>query len=334
MLERIALEATVRSPDRNSRSTTTAPVEAFQAEPSPHHTAARENLAPVLQASPRWARRSYWLLIAGVLASVLYGAFGTISEYAEGPAVIQIPGRTDIVAAYPGTVATIEVAPGELVQTGQVLVRFRDMAEPGELLPLTREYDLNLIALLRNPADVAARQALSAVRVQKALAEGRLESRILRAPLEGEVCDIRGRAGQYVSAGDIIMSLAQQGPPPRVVVLLPGRYGPQLTPGMRLSLKLDGYESVTLESTVKTVAFEIIGPREVARYLGRGAGDTVSTLGPVALVTGVLPTHGFVEGSRSYRYHEGMMGRATVRTGSKRALFKLLPALEEWSETR
>ncbi|HEX2164528.1 MAG TPA: hemolysin D, partial [Thermoanaerobaculia bacterium] len=123
--------------------------------------------------------------------------------------------------------------------------------------------------------------------------------------------------------------LAGEGGELRVVALFPGRYRPELRPGMALRLELDGYRDAVQELTVERVSEEVVGPAEARRVLGSEIGDAVELAAPVVFATARLPADGtFRRGGERYRYHEGLRGTAEVAVRSERALVALVPGLD------
>jgi biotin carboxyl carrier protein len=291
--------------------------------------------ADPLRISPTWTRISYWVLVFALAAFLVYSLLGRVDEYAAGVAVVEMGGRTDLTALDSGTVAAVAAAPGERVQAGQVLVRFDDARERAELERAEREFALQLVNRLRDPADRNAEQALIALRAQRELARAQLERRSLRAPAAGTVADVWVRPGQYLQPGQAVLSLAgatgttgTPAPEPSVAVLLPGQYRPQIRPGMPMRLEISGYRYAYQKLTVGSVGDEVIGPGEAQRYLAPGVADALSVSGPVVIVRARLPSATFTAEGKTYRYHDGMHGQAEIRVRSDRILFALIPALK------
>ena len=179
-----------------------------------------------------------------------------------------------------------------------MLVRFYDAEERAQLARVATEFQLQLVRVLRDPADQAASQALTSLRAQRELAEARLEERTLRAPADGTVSDVRIRPGQQLQPGDPILSLVAPDAPCVIVAMLPGHMRPQLKPGMSLRLELDGYRYAYRDVVVDAVGDEIIGPAELRRYLGPELADTIQVNGPTLLVRAHLPTSTFAANGR------------------------------------
>jgi len=60
-------------------------------------------LGDVLRLTPRWTRWTYPMLVASFVAAAAYGIFGTLHEYAAGPALVWFSGRTHVTTTAPGT---------------------------------------------------------------------------------------------------------------------------------------------------------------------------------------------------------------------------------------
>jgi len=284
--------------------------------------------ADPLRISPSWARWSYWVLVATLAAFLAYAWLGTVDEYASGVAVVETGGRADLTARTAGTVVGVDVAPGQRVETGQLLVRFDDARERADLERAEREFNLQLINRLRDPASSAAEQALIGLRAERELARARLEERAFRAPAAGVVNDVLVRPGQYLQPGQTVLSLAAGGTEPTVTVVLPGQYRPLLRPGQPLRLEISGYRYAYQKLVVGTVSDEVIGPGEAQRALGPAIAQTVQVTGPVVVAKARLPSSTFVAEGKTYRYHNGMQGTAEVRIRRDRLLVVLVPGLK------
>jgi len=281
----------------------------------------------LLRADPRWMQWTYRLLLAVLVATLLFSVLGTVREYASGPAVVRLGGRTDLRATAAGTVSEVAVVRGEPVAAGQVLVRLHGAQEAAELERIEREIELQLINRLRDPADAAAERSLLSLRAERELARSRVAERELRAPAAGAVDDVRVRPGQPVAPGQVLVTLAGPGGERTVIALLPGEYRPQLKPGMELRMELQGYRYAYQNLTVTDVGGEVVGPAEARRYLGDEIADAATLGGPVVLVTARLPSLTFQAEGKTRRFHDGMWGKAEVRVRSERILIALIPAL-------
>src|SRR5205823_7767774 len=165
------------------------------------HRAQAGSRGALLRMSPAWTRYSYWLVVIVVVGAGLYAALGTLHEYAMGPALIRAERRREVTARAAGTVSAMVVQPGQRVAAGELLMRFHDADEAAEADRLEREFNLQLIKMLRDPNDQAARQSLTSLRAQKERAATLLEERAIKAPISGLVSDVRIRPGPHLNAG-------------------------------------------------------------------------------------------------------------------------------------
>jgi membrane fusion protein (multidrug efflux system) len=305
----------------------------FRQEALQHYAEYRAH-GNLLRLSPRWAAWAYGLLVAVLVVGALYAVFGTVYEYASGPAIVRIEGRTDLTARAAGTVADVLVRPGQRVAEGELLVRFYLSQEGAELDRIQHEFDGQLVKILRDPADQAARQALTSLRAQRELAQAHLEERSVRAPQAGVVSDIRIRRGQHLDPGDRLLTMVGAEARCAVVALLPGQYRPLLRPGMALRLELTGFKYAYRELQIDSIGDELVGPSEVKRYLGQDLADTVAVAGPVVIVQAHLPTSTFVANHRAFHYYDGMPGTAEARVRAESILVTLVPGLKAIFESR
>jgi hypothetical protein len=281
-----------------------------------------------LHISPAWTRWTYWTLIAALVGALVFTVVGEVKEYASGLAVVWMGTRDDVTAEAPGTVGAVEVAPGQRVRAGQVLVRLHEAQEAAELARLDQEFELQLLNRLRDPSDTGAEQALIGLRTQRQLASERLGERTLRAPSDGVASDVRVRPGQYLAAGQQVLSIVRDQDRPTVVVLLPGEFRPLVRRGMPIRFEISGYRYAYQQLTVDSVGDEVVGPAEARRYLGAEIGDTVQPAGPVVILKARLPRPTFQAEGRSYRFHNGMHGNAEVEVRREKILLTLVPGLK------
>ena len=299
----------------------------FRAEAMRAHAVA-EHEGDVVRVSSSWIRWTYWALVAMLIGAGAYMSVGTIAQYSAGPAVVRVDGRTDVTAVEPGTIVSVDVVAGQRVSAGDVIARFHDAPETAELAGIRREFDAHLRNRMLDPSDQSSAAALRALRGRKDAAEARLAARVLRAPRDGLVGDVRVRPGQHLATGQLVVSITDDDPMLELVALLPGADRPMLRPGMTLRLHLAGYRDATTDLAVKSIADDVIGATEARRYLGHEIADSVPVFGSVVLVTARLPSSTFVADGQKYHFHDGMVGRAEVRVSSRSIARTLIPGLE------
>lgn len=291
-----------------------------------HVNASRQS--HLLRFEPLWARLAYSLLLVTCGVALLYSIVARVDEYAGGVAVIESEGRVDIIAHTGGTVASVNVRPGQRVEPGQLLARLYAAGEAAELERIEQELELKMIELLLDPGDPGVRSTIVSLDAQRDLAASRLEERSLRAPHTGIVNDVRIRAGQDLQAGDVALSLLGERAGFRVIAVLPGQYRPLIRPGMSLRLELLGFPYAYQTVAIEHVSDEVVGPAEVRRYLRQPISDALQAPGPVILVEASLPGRSFSVQGRELGFHEGMMARAEVSVRSERIIATLIPGLD------
>lgn len=300
----------------------------YRQEALDHYATQVREQGDILHILPAWTRWMYWLLLGVLGTGALYGVVGTVDEYAAGPAVVQLDGKVDLTSHDAGLVSSVEVKPGQKVRAGQELVTFVSAEEAATVERLRHEFELQLVRYLKDPSDSAARQALTSLRAEQELAEARLAARMLRAPSDGIVTDVRVQPGQYLTVGVSVLSLVPDQASPVLMAFLPGQYRPYLRPGTPVRLELDGFRYEYREATVEHVGDQIIGPSEVRRALGPGLGDAFDFKGTFILVRARLPSRTFESEGVPYDYFDGMPARAEARVRSESILLTLVPALK------
>jgi len=281
----------------------------------------------VLRISPAWTRYGFWSLVALVVAALVYSVVGSIKEYAQGPAFVRAEGNLELTATVSGTVAAVHVEPGQRVTEGALLVEFHVVQEAAELERIDREIELQLVRVMRDLNDQAARQALTSLQAQRELARAHVDERSVRAPRAGVVSDIRIRAGQLLTQGQPILSIVAPESRFSVLALVPGQYRPLLQKGSALRLELSGFPYVYTNLTVDSIGQEVIGPTEAKRFLGPEVADALPISGPVVLVKAWLPAATFISEGQTFNYYNNVPGTAEVVVRERSVLLTLVPAL-------
>lgn len=304
------------------------PNEIFRSEAVAHHAAALGRRGSVLRLYPVWTGWAYGLLLLTFVAALVFSAIVHVNEYASGPAVVRVEGRTVLTAVQAGTIVAVAAQPGQRVSTGEVLAWLDDSREHAELDSVLSEIELQTRNLLLDLDNMGARQSLTNLQGSRKLLEREIENRRIRAPHDGVVSDVRARLGQHVAPGEVVLSLTGPESSFTLVALLPGNSRPQLRPGEPLRLELVGYRYSYLRLTIDSVGDEIVGPVEARRYLGSDVTDAMALSGPVVVVKAKLPNATFTNDEREYGFFDGMLGNAEARVRSERILFSVAPALK------
>lgn len=286
----------------------------------------------VVRVHPGWIRAAYWLVVAAVLGAVVFAATASVHQYTNGTAIVRFTGRSDIVAFDPGTVTTLEVQRGQRVVAGQALARMHDAEQLARLRGLDRDFERKLIAYLQSPADTGVRQALAEVVSSRESARAGVDAKVIRAPRAGVVKDTLVRTGQRVDAGTTLMSIVEEDATEAISVLafVPGSERPRLRPHQQLTLTLPGYRGARVTADVVAVSGEVLGANEArSRYLGDRVGDSLPLRGTVVVVEAKLSRPTFEADGQRYQLHDGMIGTAEIRLGSRTLFEMFIPGLQQ-----
>jgi len=261
----------------------------FREEALEHHVKKWDQEGEVLRSSPPWLRKTHWFLVAMLALAITYLSSARIDEFANGTAVIRARTRLNVTASAPGLIRSVNVAVGDRVSRGDILVEFEDTG----MTPI-----------------------------------GRFRGQSL-APNNGIVSDVRVRSGQQVSTGDRVASIIDEGDGFELISFLPGSYAPQLRAGMPLRMKVDGYSDASEIIRIDRVGVEIVGAHEISRYTDRESTDGLAVAGSIVVVHALLKTPTFKANDRYYTYQDGMTAKAEVSVHSDRILVTLVPGLKE-----
>jgi len=300
----------------------------FRSEALAHHRGGGVR-GDVLRITPALLSAVQWCVLAIAACAFAFVCTAQVTDYAEGPALVMLDNRRDVTATRDGVIAEVEARVGLRVREGDVLLRLHGATEAAELESLERELSDHLVLLMRAPGDRTAREAVLTLRTRRDVAKSALERSVLRAPVAGEVTDLRARPGQLVQAGAPLLALQAEPRGARVTALLNGSERPRLRPGQPLQLHIDGFERTTLELLIDRVDEQVLGPAEAARALGTELAGALDIQGAVVLVHATVPNGTFLSRGVSYRLHHGMPARAEVPVQKESLLYAWLPGLGE-----
>ncbi len=276
-----------------------------------------------------WVGATYWIVVVATVAGLLFCTLADIGEYARGPATVRIGGRYTITSPLVGVIESVHVGVGSRVAVGDVLVRLQDEPDRAAFTSLEHEYQTMLAELLRDPEGASVRERMATLVRERDLARGRLAAREIRAMHAGVVTDVRIRAGQPIAAGDGLLTVEQPGGDATVVAFLPGEMRPLLAIGSRAQLEIDGFARRLVDVTIDEIGSEVIGPAEVARFLGPERSDAMAFTGAVVMVRARLDDRVIPVDGREYVVFDGMWGRLELRVRSESILVTLIPGLRD-----
>lgn len=296
------------------------------------HQRKRATRSELLKIAPGSTAFMYRILCAALVIALFFMITGRLNEYATGPAVVRIEGRTPLTAERAALVSEVNVAPGDRVRKGDVLVQLHASEEAAEYEAVSREFNDQLLKLLSRPDDITAREALVSLRMRRELSRARLEQRSLRAPHDGVVRDVRVRPGQMVEPGTSVLELSGERARVTLVAMLPGRYRPLIQAGAPLRFEIEGFHRRAQQVEIASIGDQVVGPAEAARYLGRDLSDAFPVEGPVVLVQAHLDQDSFEAEGERFEYAHGMHGRAETVVRNEPIAYAFLPGLRQWVE--
>jgi membrane fusion protein (multidrug efflux system) len=288
----------------------------------------------VLRLSPEWLPWAYVVVMVTFAGALAFAAITHVHDWANGPAVVRIAGRTDLTVPAAGLVKSIAIGAGQHVEAGQLLVEFASAPEQHELERAATEFDAALVKVLRDPADEPTRKELARARAARSFAEAQVHERALKAPRAGTIREVRIRVGQSIAPGEIVLTLVEDDTRPTVVALLPAYAHPQLKPGMTLRFSPSRFDFVHQDLVIQSVSDEVLGPSEIRRYLGPELADAVRLEEPSVIVTALVPADGFRCNGRLYRFTQGLPGEARAQLRTHSLLMMLLPEIRNFMEQK
>jgi membrane fusion protein (multidrug efflux system) len=298
----------------------------FRRQAIDHHLGAQSETS-LIELGDRWIHGSYWLLLALSAIAFVFMAVAQVREFAGGTGVIHSEGRVDVTVRLPGTVDMVSVRPGQRVTAGEQLVRLYAADQSAALDRIDSEIENQLVTLLRDPNDPAARTAIAALRAEREVARAQVGERVVRAPQTGIVSFLGVHPGQVVETGDLVASLTRANADFRLIGLLPGQYRPLLHPGMEMRVEIEGFPYAYQVVRIDTVGDQVVGPAALKRYLPQAIADALQAEGPMVLVQARMPGRSFEVGGRPLDLHDGMRIRAEVAVRSESILLSLIPGL-------
>jgi membrane fusion protein (multidrug efflux system) len=169
----------------------------------------------------------------------------------------------DVTTEVAGLVRTLEFKSGDEVKGGQVLVQLNADSDIAQLHALEAAADLASTVYERDKQQLAAEVIskaqvdtdaadLKSKRAQVAQQAALVEKKTLRAPFAGKLGISTVNPGQYLNAGDKVVTL-QTIDPIYIDFNLPQQQLPQVAIGQKVTLAADAYKGVTFEGRVNAI---------------------------------------------------------------------------------
>jgi multidrug efflux system membrane fusion protein len=168
-----------------------------------------------------------------------------------------------------GRVTAINFEAGQFVKEGTVLVQLYDAPEQADRAAAAAKADFAQLQLRRSqelaPTGAEPRERLEQRKAEAAQAvaavrqlDARIQQKAIRAPFSGQLGIRRINPGQYLNAGDGIVTLTQLDPL-YVNFTLPQQDLPRLTPGASVQVTVDTAPGQAFDAKVSTIEPRIDG---------------------------------------------------------------------------
>ncbi len=169
----------------------------------------------------------------------------------------------DVTTEVAGLVRSIEFKSGDEVKSGQVLVQLNADSDVAQLHALEAAADLASTVYERDKQQLAAEVIskaqvdtdaadLKSKRAQVAQQSALVEKKTIRAPFAGKLGITTVNPGQYLNAGDKVVTL-QTIDPIFIDFNLPQQQLPQVTLAQKVFLTTDAYPGVTFEGKINAI---------------------------------------------------------------------------------
>lgn len=190
-----------------------------------------------------------------------------VARFLGGIGTLEANRQVEVPAEVEGRIAKILFKPGAEVRAGQVLVQLNDAPEQGDLERLTAQR-ANARALLERTRRLVPQQAATQEQLEQAQAafdqasgelrraQALLEQKRIKAPFDGVLGIRRVNLGQFVRAGDALVSLTDS----RTLfanITLPETALPALKRNQQVALSVDAYPGRVFQGRLSTIEPQI-----------------------------------------------------------------------------
>lgn len=225
------------------------------------------------------------LLMASLLAVLLFSSFASHNEVSRGAIVTRVEGTAYLSALRTALVAEQRVSAGELVLEGQLLMRLEDESLQRELALSRQAFDDATVAMLRTPRDLASKQRVRDARFELRRREAESRTLEVRSPVDGRVSSVRVDRGLLVEAGDLLVTVGALEAPLLATAWFPSHQAASIEAGDLLKSHF-GEEGRPCWFQITEVAREAVSPGAPRRRSGlwTGAGEATESGSNVVVV--------------------------------------------------
>ncbi len=213
----------------------------------------------------------------------------------------------------------VHVLTGDHIQMGQALITFDTTNLRGELERAERSYEFHrrLVVIDRTSQNMSD---MTRTRIERDRFLSALYQSVLRAPADGRILDVRVRAGDIVSSGEILLTMGDGESEIEVVGLLPGYSATLLSEDSTLQLELDGFPHSRTPLEVIEVSDELVGRDAAVQHLGNNSTDKIQSRiepmvskGSMAVIRARAATGTFASQGVRYQLFDGLTGRIEAK---------------------
>ena len=292
-----------------------------------HRSRGHEGVA--IELSPGWVRRTYPLLIIGLVVAIIFAIFIHVPTYSSGRGVVVLEGAR-VPAPSGGNVEKVFVTAGDGVKKGMPIVKLISTEETTIDAQNRKEYEIAAYAFLDDQNDAATRFKLASAMFARDGSHARLEAKTIRASRDGLISDTRVHQGSQLNPGDSVATIIDPNVEPVVWVFLPGGDRPRIRVTQVVQIDIPGYNKTRERAIITGVNPEVVSGNEAGRFIGPELADALKLEGSFTLARARLPSRQFIAQKQKLFYYHGMLVGAEVKIQNKPFLVTLLPALEKY----
>lgn len=276
------------------------------------HHAHPEVEAALVRIAPAWGFRAYWLVFFVLACSALAATLVEVDQHLAAPAIVRAVGSRSASAGGNATVIEVLARTGERVRSGDIIMRLRDEQ-------ISADAQRSRVAA---GAALFLPQSNSSTSAGKKQEDAKSIDYLVRAPIAGVVEKLDVGAGQYVHAGDRLLTVVPEETLYRMTAAIAASVRADIKIGAPLRF---AYGSRASNLVVTAVEPDLRDGPEVGKIFNSQALAGAFDGQLAALVDAALPTpeHDAPPGANAF--FSGLHGTAQIRI-ARRSLWRALLA--------
>jgi len=286
----------------------------------------------VTDLSPKWTRIAYPFLVISLIAAFIGSLLLRVHVYSSGSGLVMYDGTPVSVQAN-GNLEHWFVESGQYIHAGQAIAQLSSQQQKADYAQAKGEADNAIRSFLQDDTDDQARKNLKAAGIALAHAQAQLDQRIIRAPADGKISDLRAGIGETVQAGKQIATIFAPGARPIAYAFLPASDRPRIKPDMPLQVAIEGFKKKRAKLRIISMTTETFGANEVRNYVGQGLADSLKLPNDGAtyfLVKAEFDMDRIQIGDKSYDLVHGMPIKGEIAIETRPFLADVFPFFEKY----